>query len=104
MAVIGNPTPIIRPWEGEYAADNGWCVDFDWSNVASVDRPITFGITTGPGARGRARAERLASATRAGKAFGPADIVADIGGRTYVRADCLTMGRHLNADLERWGF
>jgi hypothetical protein len=105
----GAPTPVIKEPlsstdQNPYAAENGWCVDFDWSNVVKVDRPITGGIFTGPGPKGKKLAERLAAATRAGVTHVEAYVREDVNGQTFVTSKCTVMGKYLNADLRRLGF
>lgn len=67
---------------------------------ARVDRPDTGGY----GVRGRAIADRLAKAIRAGKAITGEAVLVDVNGRTYVDARHHVLGRTLNADLRRLGF
>jgi hypothetical protein len=67
---------------------------------ADVDRPDVGGWLV----RGEKLARRLERAIRAGAALGPAVVMTDIHGQTYVNAPHKVMGRHLNADLRRLGY
>lgn len=101
--VRADPIPVVHERE-YYAGEVMWTVDYDWSGV-HVDRPNTGGIATGPGAKGRKLADRLAAATRAGRAFTDhRHITTDNAGQTYVCAHGTVMGKYLNADLKRIGF
>lgn len=66
-----------------------------------VDRPNTYGISTG---RSIMLAQRTARAIEAGAALPNPTITTDVNGQTYVAHGLAIMGRRLNADLKRLGF
>ena len=92
------PKATIVTYSDGYSA-----VKIDWSAL-KVDRPITYSISTGHGARGYRLGERLKAAIEAGAAVKYKRIVKDDDGETYVDADVLVMGKYLNADLTRLGY
>ena len=67
-----------------------------------VDRPNVGGWALG--LQHRALAERLCRAVRSGAAFGDVTVKVDVNGQSYVNAQHLVMGRHMNADLRRLGY
>jgi|TARA_R110000824_G_scaffold190282_5_gene371798 hypothetical protein len=68
---------------------------------ANVDRPSTYGLSTG---KNRKIAERLAAAINAGVAVVDTEVLTDVNGDTYVSGRNQFYGRRLNADLKRLGF
>jgi hypothetical protein len=78
-----------------------YTVNVHWTG-AKLDRPHTFGWSTGSSSD---LAARLARAVNAGAVFSNPEVVKDVNGKTYVEADQVPMiGRRLNADLTRIGF
>lgn len=67
-----------------------------------VDRPDVGGWAVG--AQHEKLAARLGDAVTTGKAFGRVEVRTDVNGQTYVSAEHLVIGRHMNADLRRLGF
>lgn len=72
--------------------------------ILGTDRRAIMGWSCGGRASARRLASRLQAAILAGKAFGPASVKTDVNGQTYLSADALVMGRHMDADLHRLGF
>jgi hypothetical protein len=91
-------TATIREREDEFGAS--LVIEVTWSG-ADLDRPSTGGFVLG--AKHRKLAERLKRAVDAGAAFASPKVVTDCNGKSYVRADCLVMSRHMNYCLRRLG-
>lgn len=72
-----------------------------WTGV-NVDRPTTYGFGL-PG-RDKALAARLMRAINAQVVFTDPVLALDVNGKTYIKASCHVMGRHMEADLQRLGF
>ncbi len=85
---------------GTLAGDEGpdvFTVTPIWSNV---DRASSSSWAV----RGRAMAERLARALRAGVICKNARVSRDNGGRTYAQYESAVLGRTLNSDLTKLGY
>jgi len=85
--------------------DDGYLrAEFHWAG-APLDRPRSHAISLGKDTpRARKLADRLAAATAAGAVHRNPTIKTDVNGNTYVQADCMVIGRTLNAGLKRLGF
>lgn len=80
--------------------DGHVAVEVHWSGGDSpIDRPHTTSIGCPPDLAGR-----LVAAINAQKAFTHPRLKIDIGGQTYIEAQCHVMGRHLKSNLVKLGF
>jgi hypothetical protein len=92
------PSAVIEPCLDK----PGWVTVWtEWAAIdgTKIDRPRTSGISLT-----KSLAARLKACIEAGKAYGPAVLMRDVNGATFVSAGLKILGRHANADLKRLGF
>jgi hypothetical protein len=87
----------ITPGDPAEYGPNAFTVTPIWSNI---DRASDGGW----GVRGRAIAERLARALRAGVVCTNVRVCRDDNGKTYAQYESMVLGRYLNSDLKNLGF
>lgn len=100
LSLEASPSAALTPTACVVWQDDHWIVWTDWTG-ASLDRPRTSGISTGPD---RHMAGRIAAAIDAGVAWKGARVARDVHGRTFVEAAFLIGGRRMHQDLRRLGY